>query len=179
MVVVNGEGQALLMQASLKMSDLRGLRDKIERQMREALETETAKYQDDLARLVAKMLDRGVPKAQIAKACGYKNYYVSLKSIDEQAQKYRGVSHFDAPVPEEQAGPLFWEILEEGVWAEPNQWNEREIELEMLVEDVRVTVTVTDIEGQLDITYVDLPENPSVSVADVLTLKNEIVEAVS
>lgn len=178
MVKVNDEGQALLTQTSLKMSEFRGLKARIEQQMREALETETYRYSDELARLVAKMLDQGVPKAQIAKACGYKNYYVSLKQVDEQAQKYRGVGHVEPSVPNDGEAPsLQWEILEASEWTEPNQWGEREISLQMLFGDVRATVWVTEAENKRDITYVDLPENPNVTIADVKALKNEITGA--
>ena len=184
MANVSDEGKMLLARAAEQMGELRGVREFIAKQMEEALRVEARKHSDALAQTVAALLDAGVPKAQIAKACGYKNYYVSLKNIDEQAQKYRWVDRLEtatiASVQGEVGGrAITWVIEEQGEWSEPNQWGEREIALELLVGDVRATVYVTEIENVRTITYVDLPENPSVTVSDVNALKNEIMEALN
>lgn len=182
MVNVTDEGKMLLTKVSAQMDELRGLRAFIAKQMEEAMYVESRKHNDALAQTVAALLDEGVPKSRIAEACGYKNYYVSLKDVDLAAQKYRWVERLEKATIASVQTPaatrgLSWAILSQGEWSEPNQWGEREIVLEMEVQDHSVSVWVTDIEGRLDITYVDIAENPDVSVADVNSLKNEIVGA--
>lgn len=179
MATVSEAGQALLAEVSKRSNVLRTLKTDFENRMRIAFEKEAEKKREDLAQVVAALLDAGVPKTRIAQHCGYKNYYVSLKDIDARAQKYRGVVLSDAPpVPEEVGGrETEWGIVEQGEWSQPNQWGEREVALELLVNDVRATVYVTEVENERTITYVGLPENSSVTVAEVNALKNEIVEA--
>lgn len=180
MAKVSKAGMDLLDEAGKRSNLLRTMKVDFEARMRVAFEKETEERREDLAQTVALLLDAGVAKSKIAAYCGYKNYYVSLKDIDARAQKYRGVVPEvpDAPVPEERGDrALEWEILVHGEWSGPNQWGESEILLGLKVGEQPVDVYVTKDENGMSITYVDLPENPYVSVADVNALENEIVEA--
>lgn len=180
MAKVSEAGMALLDEAGKRSNLLRTMKVDFEARMRVAFEKEAEQRREDLAQTVAALLDEGVAKAKIAAYCGYKNYYVSLKDIDARAQKYRGVvEEFpDAPVPEEEGGrELEWTILAQGVWSEPNQWGEQEILLGLKVGEQPVDVFVTKDENGMSVTYVNIAENPYVSVADVNALENEIVEA--
>lgn len=180
MATVSEAGKALLVIASERSNTLRTMKTDFENRMRIAFEKEAEEKREDLAQVVAALLDAGVPKTRIAQHCGYKNYYVSLKDIDARAQKYRGVVHTEEAtlpsVPEEVGGrELEWSILTQGEWSEPNQWGEREILLGLKVGDQPVSVYVTEAENGMNITYVQMPENPYVSVADVNALENEVV----
>jgi hypothetical protein len=181
MVRVSEEGKNLLKAVEKRSNALRTMKADFEERLRIALHAETEEHREDLAQTVAALLDEGVPKTQIAQACGYKNYYVSLKDIDARAQKYRGVVLSDVPsVPEEEGGrEIEWSILTRGDWSEPNQWGEREILLGLKVNEHPVEVYVTEFENVRTITYVDVFENPSVTVSDVNALKNEIMEALN
>ena len=184
MATVSEAGKALLVIASERSNTLRTMKTDFENRMRIAFEKEAEEKRENLAQVVAALLDAGVPKSRIAQHCGYKNYYVSLKDIDARAQKYRGVvATEDATlpsVPEEEGGrETEWEILTRGDWSEPNQWGEREILLGLKVNEHPVEVYVTEFENVRTITYVDVFENPSVTVSDVNALKNEIMEALN
>ena len=178
MATVSEEGKNMLKTAQQRSNTLRTMKADFEERMRIAFEKEAEERREDLAQIVAALLDEGVPKSRIAAACGYKNYYVSLKDTNARAQKYRGVVLAEdvPPVPEEEGGrELFWKIVEQGEWTEPNQWGESEIALELLVNDERATVWVTNSENGMAITYVDIAENPYASVADVNALENEVL----
>lgn len=182
MATVSEEGKSLLVEAERRSNMLRTMKADFEERMQIAFSRESEQRREDLAQTVAALLDAKVGKTRIAAACGYKNYYVSLKDIDARAQKYRWINATEQgrplPVPNDGEAPsVQWEILEASEWTEPNQWGEREISLQMLFGDVRATVWVTEAENKRDITYVDLPENPSVTIADVKALKNEITGA--
>lgn len=179
MATVSEAGKTLLAEVSKRSNVLRTLKTDFENRMRVAFEKEAEEKRENLAQTVAALLDEGVPKTRIAEHCGYKNYYVSLKDIDARAQKYRGVVLSDVPsVPEEEGGrETEWEILSRGEWSEPNQWGEREILLGLSVNEQPVEVYVSEVENERNITYVNVFENPRVTVAEVNALKNEIVEA--
>lgn len=183
MAKVSEAGMALLDEAGKRSNLLRTMKVDFEARMRDAFEKEAEQRREDLAQTVAALLDAGVAKAKIATYCGYKNYYVSLKDIDARAQKYRGVVLTEddvPPVPEEEGDrELEWAILTQGEWSEPNQWGEQEILLGLVVAEQPVDVYVTKDENGMSITYVQVPENPNVSVADVNALENEVLEALN
>lgn len=178
MATVSEEGKNMLKTAQQRSNTLRTMKADFEERMRIAFEKEAEERREDLAQIVAALLDEGVPKSRIAAACGYKNYYVSLKDTNARAQKYRGVVLAEdvPPVPEEEGGrELGWSVLTKGEWSEPNQWGEQEILLGLVVAEQPVDVYVTKDENGMSITYVQVPENPNVSVADVNALENEVV----
>lgn len=191
-VAVTDAGKSLLNEAAQKSNAMRNVRADFEARMRAALEREQEEVKEALAVVVAKMLDDGIPKAQIAKACGYKNYHVSLKDIDARAQKYRGVlpENRDLPVPHEVEAKIEFVVAATSPWTEPNSFGEMEQEIVLQfekgdAEPVWVTVTLMKIldedgvtESASEIVYVNLPENPFVNVAYVNAIESEILEAV-
>lgn len=191
-VAVTDADKSLLNEAAQKSNAMRNVRADFEARMRLALEREQEEAKEALAVVVAMMLDNGIPKAQIAKACGYKNYHVSLKDIDARAQKYRGVlpENRDLPVPHEVEAKIEFEVVTTSAWTEPNSFGEIEQEVNLRfekgeAEPVWATVTLMKVlyeggasESATEIVYVSLPENPIVDVTYVNAIESEILKAV-